>query len=92
MHANHGSIPFYPTSPTSFTISQTYPPYHPTFFHILARYIRPLTSRDIALSSMGHHNLRFDGDAHSLHGAWSPPTSRAKYVPPSSLTMRDMLD
>jgi hypothetical protein len=28
---------------------------------------------------MGHHNLRFDGDPHSLDGVWSPPTSRAKY-------------
>ncbi|KHN96838.1 Ceramidase [Metarhizium album ARSEF 1941] len=28
---------------------------------------------------MGHHNIRFNGDAHSLHGAWSPPTSRANF-------------
>ncbi|KID75228.1 Alkaline ceramidase 3 [Metarhizium brunneum] len=28
---------------------------------------------------MGHHNIRFDGDAHSLGGAWSPPTSRANF-------------
>ncbi|KAF5234592.1 hypothetical protein FANTH_12089 [Fusarium anthophilum] len=28
---------------------------------------------------MGHHNLRFDGDPHSLNGAWSPPTSRANF-------------
>ncbi|KAL7764307.1 hypothetical protein ACKLNR_005452 [Fusarium oxysporum f. sp. zingiberi] len=28
---------------------------------------------------MGHHNLRFDGDPHSLSGVWSPPTSRANF-------------
>ncbi|KAJ3540629.1 hypothetical protein NM208_g2691 [Fusarium decemcellulare] len=28
---------------------------------------------------MGHHNLRFDGDPHSLRGIWSPPTSRANF-------------
>jgi len=29
-------------------------------------------------ASMGHHNLHFGGDEHSLSGSWSPPTSRAK--------------
>lgn len=29
---------------------------------------------------MGHHNIRYDGDPYALKGAWSPPTSRAKYV------------
>lgn len=29
---------------------------------------------------MGHHNRHFAGDPHALHGAWSPPTSTAKYA------------
>ncbi|KAK4221520.1 ceramidase [Podospora fimiseda] len=28
---------------------------------------------------MGHHNIKFSGDPHALHGAWSPPTSRANF-------------
>ncbi|KAK4121869.1 hypothetical protein N657DRAFT_600022 [Parathielavia appendiculata] len=28
---------------------------------------------------MGHHNIRFEGDRYSDHGAWSPPTSRANF-------------
>jgi len=30
---------------------------------------------------MGHHNRHFSGDSYALHGAWSPPTSTAKYAP-----------
>ena len=29
---------------------------------------------------MGHHNRHFAGDPYALHGAWSPPTSTAKYA------------
>jgi hypothetical protein len=31
---------------------------------------------------MGHHNLRFTGDAHADSGIWGTPTSAAKYATP----------